>query len=117
MFRRAASSTRAHPRLGRRVVKFILRSNAASRLFTFAVRRQDEAPPAGRTLAGQSPRRFLMDVVGALPFPLLSIQVDGGSEFIADFEEVGIPLHVLPPRRPQWNGCVERTNRWARAEF
>ena len=27
------------------------------------------------------------------------------------------PLHVLPPRRPQWNGCVERANRSARAEF
>ena len=24
---------------------------------------------------------------------------------------------VLPPRRPQWNGCVERTNRSARIEF
>ena len=39
----------------------------------------------------------------------------------ADFEdacqEQAIPLLVLPPRRPQWNGCVERTNRSARAEF
>ena len=48
-------------------------------------------------------------------------QVDGGSESMADFEEacyeLDIPLlHVLPPRRPQWNGCVERTNRSARAE-
>ena len=66
-------------------------------------------------------RRFLMDLLGALPFPLLSLQVDGGSEFMADFEdacrEMDIPLHVLPPRRPQWNGCVERANRSARAEF
>jgi len=73
-----------------------------------------------RATAGNA-RRFLMDLVGALPFPLLSIQVDGGSEFMADFEEaceqLGIPLHVLPPRRPQWNGCVERANRSARAEF
>ena len=73
-----------------------------------------------RATAGNA-RRFLMDLVGALPFPLLSIQVDGGSEFMADFEEaceaLGVPLHVLPPRRPQWNGCVERTNRSARAEF
>ena len=28
-----------------------------------------------------------------------------------------MPLHVLPPRRPQWNGCVERANRLARIEF
>ena len=73
-----------------------------------------------RATAGNA-RRFLMDLVGALPFPLLSIQVDGGSEFMAEFEdaceELGIPLHVLPPRRPQWNGCVERANRSARAEF
>lgn len=73
-----------------------------------------------RATAGNA-RRFLMDLVGALPFPLASIQVDGGSEFMADFEgafeELGIPLHVLPPRRPQWNGCVERANRSARAEF
>ncbi len=56
-----------------------------------------------------------------MPFPLSSIQVDGGSEFMADFEDAcetaAIPLHVLPPRRPQWNGCVERANRSARIEF
>ena len=32
-------------------------------------------------------------------------------------EERRVPLHVLPPRRPQWNGCVERANRSARIEF
>ena len=73
-----------------------------------------------RATAGNA-RRFLMDLLGTLPFPLLSIQVDGGSEFMAEFEntceQLGVPLHVLPPRRPQWNGVVERTNRSARAEF
>ena len=73
-----------------------------------------------RATAGNA-KRFLMDLLGALPFPLLSVQVDGGSEFMAAFEdacqEQGVPLHVLPPRRPQWNGCVERTNRSARIEF
>ena len=57
----------------------------------------------------------------AMPFPIASIQVDGGSEFMADFEQAcedqRIPLRVLPPRRPQWNGCVERANRSARIEF
>ena len=73
-----------------------------------------------RATAGNA-RRFLMDLVGTLPFPLRSLQVDGGSEFMAEFENtcerLGVPLHVLPPRRPQWNGVVERTNRSARAEF
>ena len=73
-----------------------------------------------RATAGNA-KRFLMDLLGALPFPLLSVQVDGGSEFMAGFEDAceerRVPLHVLPPRRPQWNGCVERTNRAARIEF
>ena len=66
-------------------------------------------------------RRFLDEVVEALPATLRSIQVDGGSEFMAEFEDacrkLGVELHVLPPRRPQWNGCVERANRTARIEF
>ena len=66
-------------------------------------------------------RRFLNEVVDAFPVPLESIQVDGGSEFMAEFEDacekLGIELRVLPPRRPQWNGCVERANRTARIEF
>ena len=66
-------------------------------------------------------RRFLDAVVESFPAPVLSIQVDGGSEFMAEFEdacrELGIDLRVLPPRRPQWNGHVERANRTARIEF
>ena len=73
-----------------------------------------------RATAGNA-KRFLEAVLEAMPFPVRSIQVDGGSEFMADFERaceaMGIPLHVLPPRRPQWNGCVERANRSARIEF
>lgn len=55
------------------------------------------------------------------PFPIVSIQVDGGSEFMADFEkacyEAKIPLFVLPPRRPKFNGNVERGNSTAKYEF
>ena len=65
--------------------------------------------------------RFLAVVAEALPVPLESVQVDGGSEFMAGFEDacrnLGVALRVLPPRRPQWNGCVERANRTARIEF
>ena len=65
--------------------------------------------------------RFPADVAEALPVPLESVQVDGGSEFMAGFEDacgkLGVALRVLPPRRSQWNGCVERANRAARIEF
>ena len=48
----------------------------------------------------------------ALPFDLISIQVDGGSEFRDEFEQacevLKNPLFVLPPRKPNgmvvWNG-------------
>ncbi len=50
-----------------------------------------------------------------------SIQVDGGSEFRDEFEQIGqaleIPLFVLPPKKPQYNGCVERANGTTRYEF
>ena len=66
-------------------------------------------------------KRFLAAVQADLPHPLVSIQVDGGSEFMADFEQacqdLSIPLYVLPPRRPQFNGCVERANDSTRVEF
>ena len=49
------------------------------------------------------------------------LQVDGGSEFKAEFElackERAIPLYVLPPRSPKLNGCVERANRTHQEEF
>ena len=73
-----------------------------------------------RATAGNA-ARFLAEVVEAMPFAVSSIQVDGGSEFMAGFEDAceknAVELHVLPPRRPQWNGCVERANRSARIEF
>ena len=73
-----------------------------------------------RATAGNA-KRFLQAVLEAMPFAVASIQVDGGSEFMGDFERaceaMRVPLHVLPPRQPQWNGCVERANRSARIEF
>lgn len=68
-----------------------------------------------------SAKRFLEDFIKQAPFPILSIQVDGGSEFMAEFEdacaELRIPLIVLPPRKPEYNGGVERGNRTFREEF
>lgn len=68
-----------------------------------------------------SARKFLEDYIRKVPFNIESIQVDGGSEFMKDFEqacaELNIPLYVLPPSRPQYNGGVERGNRIFREEF
>ncbi|BCP67622.1 hypothetical protein TthHB5018_c25560 (plasmid) [Thermus thermophilus] len=51
---------------------------------------------------------FLSALVTKAPFPIRAVQVDGGSEFMAEFEEacrsLGIRLFVLPPRSPKLNG-------------
>ena len=68
-----------------------------------------------------SAKKFLLDFVRNAPYKILSIQVDGGSEFMAEFEEaceeLHIPLIVLPPKKPEYNGGVERGNRIFREEF
>ena len=55
------------------------------------------------------------------PFPIAGIQVDGGSEFMAEFEQAckthKLNLFVLPPKRPQLNGAVERAQSSWRYEF
>jgi len=64
---------------------------------------------------------FLDTLQRRLPFPLRALQVDGGSEFAALFEEAcqqrGLRLFVLPPRSPKLNGRVERANRTHTEEF
>ena len=66
-------------------------------------------------------RRFLEVLRKEAPFPIRSIQVDGGSAFRDEFEhacqDLGIPLYVLPPKKPEYNGCVERANGTSRYEF
>jgi hypothetical protein len=56
-----------------------------------------------------------------MPFGVRALQVDGGSELMAGFEEAchgrGIALFVLPPRSPELNGSVERANRTPTEEF
>lgn len=65
--------------------------------------------------------RFLEVLILRSPYPVRAIQVDGGSEFKADFErlcaERGIQLFVLPPRSPKLNGGVERAQRTHKEEF
>ena len=66
-------------------------------------------------------KRFLAYLKAQAPFPIRSLQVDGGSEFRDEFEQacqdLGIPLYVLPPKKPEYNGCVERANGTSRYEF
>ncbi len=68
-----------------------------------------------------SATKFLEHARRSLPFPMLSAQVDGGSEFRGEFEqackELNIPLFVLPPRSPKYNGNVERGNCTVKYEF
>jgi IS30 family transposase len=69
----------------------------------------------------RSAQKFLEEFIQIAPFKIQSIQVDGGSEFMKHFEQTcqkyQIPLYILPPRRPQLNGGVERGNRIFREEF
>ena len=64
---------------------------------------------------------FLDALEARMPFPVRAIQVDGGSEFQADFEQScqdrGIRLFTLPPRSPKFNGAVERAQRTHTEEF
>lgn len=64
---------------------------------------------------------FLTQIQKRMPFPVRALQVDGGSEFAAVFEEAcrqrNIRLFVLPPRSPKLNGSVERAQRTHTEEF
>lgn len=75
----------------------------------------------GRTATAAAATRFLEAVIARSPYTIRAIQVDGGSEFMAGFEQAcqqrDIRLFVLPPRSPKLNGCVERANRTHAEEF
>lgn len=70
---------------------------------------------------GATAAHFLDTLQKRMPFPVRAIQVDGGSEFEALFEQEcqkrSIRLFVLPPRSPKLNGCVERAQRTHTEEF
>ena len=69
----------------------------------------------------QAATQFLDTLQLRMPFPIRALQVDGGSEFAAQFEQAcqqrGLHLFVLPPRSPKLNGAVERANRTHTEEF
>lgn len=74
-----------------------------------------------RRATANTASQYLDELLARAPFTIKAIQVDGGSEFKAQFEaacqERGIRLFVLPPSSPKLNGCVERGNRTHREEF
>lgn len=76
---------------------------------------------AYRQATARSASLFLDKVLRDMPVKPKAIQVDGGSEFMAEFEEAcekrGITLYVLPPKSPKLNGAVERCNGAWRYEF
>jgi len=65
--------------------------------------------------------RFLDTLLDRVPFPIQALQVDGGSEFAAEFElacqQRELPLFVLPPKSPKLNAHVERSHRTHNEEF
>ena len=64
---------------------------------------------------------FLGQLIDRMPFEVRAIQVGGGSEFAAEFEQEcqrrGLRLFVLPPRSPKLNDHVERAQRAHTEEF
>lgn len=76
---------------------------------------------AHRCATAQNAATFLDSVKERMPFAIKAIQVDGGSEFEAEFEQAchsrKIKLFVLPPRSPKLNGSVERAQRTHTEEF
>ena len=84
------------------------------------ISRWDVIQAHGRATA-QSATEFLETLLHRMPFPIRALQVDGGSEFAAQFEPAcqqrGLHRFVLPPRSPKLNGAVERANRTHTEEF
>ena len=95
-------------------------------------RRSSSSPPTIRSLiykwtiakpyaraTAKNAAEFLKSVRAQMPIG--AVQIDGGSEFMAEFEQAcadaKIPLYVLPPRSPKLNGAVERCNGVWRYEF
>jgi len=99
-----------------------LRPDRAIKQFTAydPVARHTAAQAFSRATA-QGAASFLDKLLAAMPFPVTGIQVDGGSEFMTAFEDAcrdkGLALFVLPPKRPDLNGAVERAQSSWRYEF
>ena len=69
----------------------------------------------------RSAKVLLDKLIAEAPFEIRGVQVDGGSEFKAAFEQAckdkDLTLYVLPPKSPKLNGAVERNQGAWRYEF
>lgn len=76
---------------------------------------------AYRRATASAAAMFLDKLEADMPFKVEALQVDGGSEFMAEFEaeceKRKLKLYLLPPKSPQMNGAVERCNGAWRYEF
>lgn len=76
---------------------------------------------AAKTITSRSAKKIIDILEERFPFKVKAIQIDGGSEFRAEFETEcqsrGIILFALPPRSPKLNGMVERMQRTSREEI
>jgi putative transposase len=94
------------------ILKHFTAHDVVSRWDVIGVHRQATAATASH---------FLDELQKRMPFPVKSIQMDGGSEYEAIFETEcerrGFKLFVLPPRSPKLNGGVERAHRTHVEEF
>ncbi len=83
----------------------------------WALGHNSSPPPRPRRHRGSVPRYLATSPA----FSPCALQVEGGSEFAAEFEPAGRQrgLHrfVLPPRSPQLNRAVERAHRTHTQEF
>ena len=74
-----------------------------------------------KSASAASATALLDKLIAEAPFRVRGIQVDGGSEFMAEFEAQcqarKLELLVLPPKRPDLNGCVERAQATWRYEY
>ena len=94
------------------------RPSSTSRLTT---RWRSGPSPPSRLRTARCAAALLDKLIAEVPFRIEGIEVDGGSEFRAELQDAcperNLCLFVLPPKRPQLNGHVERAQGSWRYEF
>ena len=99
----------------------LLQGRAIKRVHGLRPPRQMDGRRALSARHSQRRRRVPQPCAVANAHPIRAVQIDGGSEFMAEFEQTcwdaKLALYVLPPRSPKLNGAVERCSGAWRSEF